>query len=105
MATLKALGAVPFCTTNSHRVLHPEKKDRTPGGSSAGGGEACLAALGGSPIGVGGGGILEAASFCGVSALKPTAGRMFQRGVRKRTGSGVSFSNYNLFCSICYAVR
>ena len=91
MATLKALGAVPFCTTDPHRVLQPEKKDRTPGGSSSGG-EACLAALGGSPLGVGGGGILEAASFCGISALKPTAGRIFQRGVRRKgTGSGVSF--------------
>ena len=87
---MKALGAVPFCTTDPHRVLHPEKRDRTPGVSSSGG-EASLAALGGSPLGVGGGGMLEAASFCGVSALKPTAGRIFQRGVRKGTGSGVSF--------------
>ncbi len=61
----------------------PSSSNRTPGGST--GGEACLLALGGSPLGVGtdvGGSVRIPAAFCGVASLKPTMGRMAQRGRR-----------------------
>ena len=65
MATMKALGAVPFCTTNFPQTLksfgcgnpiygdacNPSDATRTPGGSS--GGEGALIAAGGSLIGIG----------------------------------------------------
>ena len=63
------------CTTN------PFDNERTPGGSS--GGEACLLALGGSILGLGsdvGGSLRIPAHFCGITALKPTFGRLPERG-------------------------
>lgn len=59
------------------RCNHPEREDRSPGGSS--GGEGALLALGASTLGlgtdIGGSGRIPAA-FCGVVSIKPTAGRM-----------------------------
>ena len=101
---LRDLGAVPFCLTNVPQTMksfgcsnpifgetkHPQDDSRTPGGSS--GGEACLMALGGSILGIGtdvGGSLRTPAVFCGVAGIKPTTGRLFNRG--RRTGAIVSF--------------
>jgi len=54
---------------------NPYDINRTPGGSSSG--EASIIAAGGSPVGLGsdsGGSIRMPAHYCGIAALKPTAG-------------------------------
>jgi len=59
------------------RTLHPERDDRSPGGSS--GGEGAIIAAGGSPLGLGtdlGGSIRIPAHVCGIHGLKPTSGRL-----------------------------
>ena len=59
------------------RTNNPWNPDRTSGGSS--GGEAAIIAAGGSPLGLGtdlGGSVRVPATFCGVSGIKPTAGRL-----------------------------
>jgi fatty acid amide hydrolase len=59
------------------RTRNPWNVERTSGGSS--GGEACIIAAGGSPLGLGselGGSIRLPAHFCGVHGLMPTAGRL-----------------------------
>lgn len=59
------------------RTLHPERDDRSPGGSS--GGEGAIVAAGGSPLGLGtdvGGSIRIPAHVCGIHGLKPTSGRL-----------------------------
>ncbi|HEV2140769.1 MAG TPA: amidase [Candidatus Dormibacteraeota bacterium] len=66
--------------TDSWNPLHggtrnPYDVNRSPGGSSSG--EASIIAAGGSPLGVGsdsGGSIRMPAHYCGIAALKPTAG-------------------------------
>ena len=68
-------------TRNPHDLM------RTPGGSS--GGEAALIAAGGSPFGLGSdvrGGLRVPAHYCGVSSLKPTAGRVPNTGVYNQPG-------------------
>ena len=92
---MKALGAIPFCITNIPQTMlsyacsnpvygcttNPHDSQRTPGGSS--GGEACLIAQGGSILGLGsdvGGSLRIPAHFCGITALKPTQGRLCERG-------------------------
>jgi len=97
VAAFKSLGAIPFCKTNVPQSLlsfgcsnpvwgittNPCNKDRTPGGSS--GGEACLIGAGGSLFGIGsdiGGSVRVPASFCGISALKPTSSRFSYKGFR-----------------------
>lgn len=94
------MGAIPFCLTNVPQTMntyacsnpvygmttHPLDQERTPGGSS--GGEACLIAMGGSILGLGsdvGGSLRIPAHFCGIAALKPTTGRLYQGGRRKGT--------------------
>ena len=88
---LRAAGAVILGVTNVAQLLfayesdnpvygrtnNPWDLERTPGGSS--GGEAALIAAGGSPLGIGndlGGSVRVPAHFCGIHALKPTAGRL-----------------------------
>ncbi len=115
VAFLRSLGAVPFCKTNVGQLMkapycsnpifgtttHPDDDARTPGGST--GGEGALLALGGSPLGVGtdiAGSVRVPAAFCGVAALKPTMGRLCQRGRRvgiKGRVLGV-VSNVGLMC-------
>lgn len=59
------------------RTVHPHDPTYTPGGSS--GGEAALIAAGGSPFGLGSdtsGGLRIPGHYCGVPAIKPTAGRV-----------------------------
>lgn len=63
------------------RTLHPERDDRSPGGSS--GGEGAIVGAGGSPLGLGtdvGGSIRIPAHVCGVHGLKPTPGRLTMAG-------------------------
>jgi amidase len=59
------------------RTNNPYSRERSPAGSS--GGEAAIQGAGGSPVGLGsdsGGSLRVPAHFCGVAALKPTAGRV-----------------------------
>ena len=63
------------------RTDNPWNRQRTAGGSS--GGEAAMIAAGGSPLGLGsdlGGSIRVPCHFCGLTGLKPTSGRLTQRG-------------------------
>ena len=91
VARLKAAGAIVLGKTNAaemamdytadnpvfSRTNHPLNASLTPGGSS--GGEAVAIATGMSPGGLGSdlaGSVRIPAHFCGISALKPTAGRI-----------------------------
>src|SRR4051812_48778915 len=91
VARMKAAGAILLGKTNCPawgggietdnpvhgRTNNPYDLDRTPGGSS--GGEAAIIAAGGSPCGLGtdsGASARLPAHFCGLAALKPTAGRI-----------------------------
>lgn len=93
---LKRQGAIPFVKTNipqgllnydcSNPIfgqsLNPHNQQKTPGGSS--GGEGALIGGGGSLLGIGtdiGGSIRIPASFCGICGLKPTGGRLSDRGL------------------------
>ncbi|CAE7462853.1 faah-1 [Symbiodinium pilosum] len=88
---LRGAGAIIFCKTAMTQLgetwgggspahgdtLNPWDTLRTSGGSSCG--EGALLGAGGSPFGIGsdvGGSVRIPASFCGLSALKPTAFRM-----------------------------
>jgi Asp-tRNA(Asn)/Glu-tRNA(Gln) amidotransferase A subunit family amidase len=110
VARLRAAGAIVLAKTNvpeyssayetdnavHGRTVHPLDPSRTPGGSS--GGEAALAALDGSPLGIGtdGGGSLRVpAHYCGVLGLRPTVGRVPDTGTWPATRA----SGYgDLFC-------
>jgi len=64
------------------RTSNPYDLERTPGGSS--GGEAAIVAAAGSALGVGtdsGASVRLPAHFCGLAAIKPTAGRVPVTGV------------------------
>ena len=95
VARLRAAGAIWLGKTNVPelagaletdnlvygRTNNPYDLTRTPGGSS--GGEAAIIAAGGSPLGMGtdaGGSIRVPAHYCGLAALKPTAGRVPRTG-------------------------
>jgi amidase len=88
---MKKAGAIPLARTNlpemglrittdnplRGRTLNPWNADRTAGGSS--GGEASALATGMSPIGLGndiGGSVRNPAFSCGITSLKPSAGRI-----------------------------
>ena len=88
---LKNAGAIPLARTNlpelglrittdnplRGRTLNPWDESRTAGGSS--GGEASALASGMSPLGLGndiGGSVRNPAFCCGITSLKPTAGRI-----------------------------
>ncbi len=92
---IKQLGGIPFVLTNVPQTMdafgcsnpiygetrHPLDDARTPGGSS--GGEACLLAMGGSPLGLGtdgGGSLRDPSQFCGLATLKATGGRIIRAG-------------------------
>jgi fatty acid amide hydrolase len=63
------------------RTNNPWNLDRGPGGST--GGEAAIIAAGGSALGLGndvGGSIRQPAHSCGICGLKPTSGRLTNRG-------------------------
>jgi amidase len=89
IARMRKAGAILIGKTNcppggvgsdSWNPLHggtrnPYDINRSPGGSSSG--EAAIIAAGGSPLGIGsdsGGSIRMPAHYCGIAALKPTAG-------------------------------
>src|SRR5215813_9485749 len=91
VARMRAAGAIVLGKTNVSQLLlyvesdnpvygrtnNPWNQARTSGGSS--GGQAAILAAGGSPLGIGtdiGGSVRLPASFCGVTSLKPTAGRL-----------------------------
>ncbi|CAG9537517.1 unnamed protein product [Cercopithifilaria johnstoni] len=88
---LRSQGAIPFVITTVPQALlsfaccsslygitsNPHLHSRTPGGSS--GGECALLTAGGSTFGIGSdlaGSLRIPASFCGVTTLKPTEGRL-----------------------------
>ncbi|MCH8257543.1 MAG: indole acetimide hydrolase [Proteobacteria bacterium] len=88
---MKAAGAIPLARTNlpemalristdnplRGRTLNPWNAERTAGGSS--GGEGATLATGMSPIGLGndiGGSLRNPAFCCGITSLKPSAGRV-----------------------------
>ncbi len=90
VAALRAAGAIPLAKSNVPQLLiftetdnplygrtnNPWDVERSCGGSS--GGEAALIAAGASPLGLGndiGGSLRIPAAFCGIAAIRPTAGR------------------------------
>ncbi len=91
VAALRAAGAIPIAKSNVPQLLiytesdnplygrtnNPWSLERSCGGSS--GGEAALIAAGASPLGLGndiGGSLRIPAAFCGITSIKPTAGRV-----------------------------
>jgi fatty acid amide hydrolase len=91
VAALRAAGAVPMAKTNLPQLMiftetdnplygrtnNPWDLERSCGGSS--GGEAAVIAAGASPLGLGndiGGSLRIPAAFCGITSLRPTAGRL-----------------------------
>jgi Asp-tRNA(Asn)/Glu-tRNA(Gln) amidotransferase A subunit family amidase len=90
IVALRAAGAIPLAKSNVPQLLiftesdnplygrtnNPWDAERSCGGSS--GGEAALIAAGASPLGLGndiGGSLRIPAAFCGIAAIRPTAGR------------------------------
>jgi Asp-tRNA(Asn)/Glu-tRNA(Gln) amidotransferase A subunit family amidase len=90
VAALRAAGAIPIAKSNVPQLLiftesdnplygrtnNPWDVERSCGGSS--GGEAALIAAGASPLGLGndiGGSLRVPAAFCGITSIRPTAGR------------------------------
>jgi Asp-tRNA(Asn)/Glu-tRNA(Gln) amidotransferase A subunit family amidase len=110
VSRLRAAGAIVLAKTNvpeyssayetdnlvHGRTNHPLDPSRTPGGSS--GGEAALAAVDATPLGIGtdGGGSLRVpAHYCGVLGMRPTVGRVPDTGTWPATRA----SGYmDLFC-------
>lgn len=101
VARMKQAGAILLAKTNCPpsgsgadtenavigQTRNPHIAVRSPGGSS--GGEASLIAAGGSPLGLGtdtGGGMRVPAAFCGITAIKPTQGRVPNSGVYNQPG-------------------
>jgi len=90
VAAWRTAGAIPIAKTNVPQLLiytetdnplygrtnNPWNLERSCGGSS--GGEAAVIAAGASPLGLGndiGGSLRVPAAFCGISSIRPTAGR------------------------------
>jgi fatty acid amide hydrolase len=90
VAALRAAGAIPIAKTNLPQLMiftetdnplygrtnNPWDLERSCGGSS--GGEAAVIAAGASPFGLGndiGGSLRIPAAFCGITSIRPTAGR------------------------------
>lgn len=90
VAALRAAGAIPMAKTNLPQLMiftetdnplygctnNPWHLERSCGGSS--GGEAAVIAARASPLGLGndiGGSLRVPAAFCGITAIRPTAGR------------------------------
>ncbi|HMN30779.1 MAG TPA: amidase, partial [Caldilineaceae bacterium] len=101
VARLRHAGAILVAKTNcppaghgtdtenaiTGRTFNPYHLGHTPGGSS--GGEAALVAAGVSPFGLGSdqsGGLRVPAHYCGVTTLKPAAGRVPNTGVYNQPG-------------------
>jgi fatty acid amide hydrolase len=91
VARLRAAGAIPIAKTNLSQLMsytetdnplygrtnNPWNIERSCGGSS--GGEAAVIAAGASPLGLGndiGGSLRVPAAFCGITSIRPTAGRL-----------------------------
>jgi len=91
VAALRAAGAIPIAKTNLPQLMfytetdnplygrtnNPWDVERSCGGSS--GGEAALIGAGASPLGLGndiGGSLRIPAAFCGITSIRPTAGRL-----------------------------
>ncbi len=91
VAALRAAGAIPIAKTNLPQLMiftetdnplygrtnNPWDLERSCGGSS--GGEAAVIAAGASPLGLGndiGGSLRIPAAFCGITSIRPTAGRL-----------------------------
>lgn len=101
VARLRAAGAIIIAKTTVQveselfgRVLHPLDPTRSPGGSSSG--EAAAVGGGGSILEIGsdsGGSIRVPAAWCGIAALKPSAGRVPTTGHFPRVGERMSLTD------------
>jgi amidase len=106
VARMKRAGAIPLARTNlpemglristdnplRGRTLNPWHPDRVAGGSS--GGEGAALASGMSPIGLGndiGGSLRNPAFCCGITALKPSAGRIPHASCLPPEDAGIAF--------------
>jgi len=125
VARLRAAGAVVVGTTHLHEFAfgptgvnpalgtptNPWAAGRMPGGSSSGSGAAVAARLVPAALGTDtGGSIRVPASFCGVTGLKPTYGRVTRAGVTPSPGRSITWDRWRAawrtwrFSSACWPV-
>ena len=109
LANMHPVGLTTMGTNNSKfhgDCLNPLNPEYSPGGSSSG--TAAAVAIGIAPCGIGsdgGGSVRLPAAFCGLSAIKPSAGRISNRGFLSGTNSVLGpICNTMVDCAKLYSV-